>query len=457
MAEGVLGEIVRNKRSEIAVRLRGAGFDPPPTRRCFRAVLERPGARFIMEVKKASPSGHRSSVTTGCAVDAFAPVADAISVLTDDRYFDGSLDDLRLVRERFDGPILAKDFILDPAQVTEARAHGADAVLAILAVLTDAEAAEILAEARRLSMDVVVEVHDETEVQRALSLGAGIIGINNRDLRTLKTDLSTTERLARLVPPGRTRISESGIGTKQDVERLSPLVDAFLVGSSLMSAEDVGQAARRLVFGAVKVCGLTRAQDVRAAAAAGASHAGVIFVPGTPRAVGSNAAALVAEIRALGLQSVGVFRDQPVTEVAQVADAVELDCVQLHGREPDLPSLRECLPSRCEIWALSGVGQRAEPAREGADRTLFDTRIGPSSGGTGRQFDWSLLAGRADLPTAFLGGGIGPANARAAQRIGTFGLDVGSSVEAAPGRKDPERLASLFAELRPHCRHARCG
>ena len=454
MAEGVLASIVERKRRDVAARLGGGTFAAQPTQRSLRAALARPGARFIMEVKKASPSGHRSSVPVEAAVDAYAPVADAISVLTDGPFFGGSLDDLRTARERFDGPILAKDFIVDPGQVAEARAHGADAVLAIMAALSDDEAAAVLAEARRLSMDVLVEVHDETELQRALRLDARIIGINNRDLKTLRTDLSTTERLAPLVPQDRIIVSESGLGARRDVERLGPLVDAFLVGSSLMSAGDVPQAARLLVFGPVKICGLTMAEDVRLAAAAGATHAGFIFVPGTPRRLGSEAAALVAEACSSGLRAVGVFRDQQPSDVSATAHALGLDAVQLHGAEDDLGGLRANFPPDCEIWAVSAVGDSLDPPRAGADRTLFDTRLGASSGGTGRAFDWSRIAGRADLPTAFLAGGIGPHNVRAAQKVGAFGLDIGSSIEAAPGRKEPERLRSLFEALRPDCRQA---
>jgi indole-3-glycerol phosphate synthase/phosphoribosylanthranilate isomerase len=454
MAESVLKAIVEQKRRDVESRLAGATFNARPTGRSLRSALARPGSRFIMEVKKASPSGHRSSVSVESAVAAYAAVADAISVLTDGPFFGGSLEDLGTARAGFDGPILAKDFIVHPAQVPEARSFGADAVLAILAILSDSEAAEVLEEARRLSMDVVVEVHDETELHRAVALGAGIIGINNRDLKTLKTDLATTERLARLAPPGPLLVSESGISTRADVERLAPIVDAFLVGSSLMSAEDVGQAARRLVFGSVKICGLTRIEDVREAASAGATHAGFIFVPGTPRALDS-ADALVAQAKALGLRAVGVFRDAPPEEVERSARSLGLDAVQLHGSEEDLAGLRPALPESCEIWALSAVDSMAEPVRSGADRTLFDTRLGDSSGGTGTTFDWSLVAGAPELARAFLAGGIGPENARAAQKIGAYGLDVGSGVEASAGRKDRTKLRALFDALRPDCRQVR--
>ena len=157
----VLERIVGRKREEVTARLGGWPVEAVPTTRSLRSALSRPGARFIMESKRASPSGHRSVATAEEAIAAYAPVADAVSVLTDGPDFGGSLDDLRMVRQRFDGPILAKDFIVHAAQVSEARAAGADAVLAMMSVLDDMTAAAVLAEARRYKMDVIVEVHGE--------------------------------------------------------------------------------------------------------------------------------------------------------------------------------------------------------------------------------------------------------------------------------------------------------
>lgn len=451
MAEGVLAEIVRNKRSDVVNRLASTTLDPPPTRRSLRSALARPGARFIMEVKKRSPSGHRSEIEVVDAVDAYAPVADAISVLTEGRFFGGSVDDLRTARAGFEGPILAKDFVIDPRQVVEARFHGADAILVILSAVDDLEAAGIMAEARRLSMDVVVEVHDERELDRALALGAEIVGINNRDLRTLATDLSVSEGLAKLVPQDRILVSESGIGSRRDVERLSTLVDGFLVGSSLMASNEIVQAARALVFGQVKICGLTRSPDVELAAKAGATHAGFIFAEESPRRVDGEAAELTAEARRLGLRTVGVFNGQSAAEIANLAHKLGLSAVQLHGGQ-NPRALRAKLPANCEIWAVSGVGEAAEPSRAGADRILFDTKSGGRTGGTGKSFDWSLVANHPDLPKAFIAGGIRAANAREAQRVGAFGIDVGSGVEAAPGRKDPAKVQALFEALRPSSR-----
>lgn len=454
MAEGVLAEIAQRKRRDVAARLEGVTFDPKPTTRSLRKALARPGARFIMEVKQASPSGHRSAISVEQAVTAYAPLADAISVLTDAPYFGGSLDDLTIAREHFDGPILAKDFIVDRCQVAEARTHGADAVLAILAMIDDDEACALIAEAERLNMDVIVEVHDERELRRALALGAGIIGVNNRDLKTLTTDLAVTERLAELVPDDRVLISESGIRSRNDVERLSERVEAFLVGSSLMAADNIAQAARALVYGSLKICGLTREEDAELAAKSGATHVGVVFVEHSPRRVGEAAARIAARSRRHGLQTVGVFRSQPVEFIARKAWDIGLDAVQLHDRALDLRQLRSLLPRGCEIWAVCSVGETAEPARLDANRSVFDSMVDGQTGGTGRPFDWNLIAGRIDQRRAFLAGGIGPDNARAAQRAGTFGIDVGSRIESAPGRKDPDQLKALFASVRPPCRRS---
>lgn len=442
---GILGQIIARKRGDVAARLGGTSFDPEPTRRSFHAALSNPGARFIMEVKRASPSGHKSSVAVADAARAYAPVADAISVLTDAPYFNGSLDDLRAVRALFDGPILAKDFVVDPRQVTEARAHGADAVLAIVAALDDEEIEEIMTEARRLRMDVLVEVHDEAELARALALGAGIVGINNRDLKTLKTDLAVTERLAALVPENRLLVSESGVRDRADVERLAPNADAFLVGSSLMASDNVGEAARALAFGRVKICGVTSADDAAAAAASGATHVGMIFAAQSPRKVGGQALEIADAARSAGAKVVGVFQDHEPDEVARTAGTLGLDAIQLHGSE----NVAHFSGAASEIWAVCGIGEETEVEREGVDRILYDTRAGGRSGGTGQAFDWSRVAGRPHLSSAFLAGGIGPANARSAQQVGSYGIDVSSGVESAPGVKDKAKLKALFDALRP--------
>lgn len=441
----VLGQIVAHKRAEVAARF--ADFDgsaAEPSTRSLEAALRQPGARFIMEVKRASPSGHRSAHSIETAARAYAGVADAVSVLTDERFFHGSFEALRMVRDLFDGPILAKDFVVDPRQVTEARLAGADAVLCMLSVLDDERARAVMAEAARLHMDVLTEVHDEAELQRAIDLGARIVGINNRDLKTLKTDLAVTERLAPLVPTEAVLVSESGVATRADVERLAPLADAFLVGSSLMAADDVGEAARALVFGRVKICGLTRREDVHLAAAAGATHAGLILVPGTPRALTiEEARPLAALARAEGLKPVGVFRNASVDAVIEASEALNLAAIQLHGDESadTVEAIRALFDG--EVWT-AGKDER------GGHRHLFDH----GAGGTGEAFDWTDIAGHSGLSEAFLAGGIGANNARAAQATGVYGIDASSRLERAPGIKDQDKVRALFDALRPTKRKA---
>jgi indole-3-glycerol phosphate synthase/phosphoribosylanthranilate isomerase len=458
-ASGILAEIAARKRADVAARLAGTSLDAlrgraAPTRLSLAAALGRPGARFILELKRASPSGGalRPAADPASLGRAYRGVADAMSVLTDAPFFGGSLADLEAVRRSFEGPILAKDFVVDPRQVPEARLQGADAVLAILSLLDDEEAAGIMAEARRLGMDVLVEAHDEAEVRRAVALGAAIIGINNRCLNAMTIDLATTERLAPLIPRDRLVVAESGIAGRADVERLAPFADAFLVGSSLMRAPDPALAARALAFGRVKVCGITDGNDAKAAAAHGASFIGLVLVPGTPRALAlADAEAIAADTP---VPVVGIFRNEKMMRVADSARALGLHAVQLHGEEDEgyIRGLRALLPEAVEIWTAAAVGRELPAPRNGSTRTLFDTRVGGRSGGTGIAFDWSRIDGRADLPQAVLAGGLGPSNAAAAARVGAYALDVGSGVEARPGRKDPEKLAAFFAALRTPAR-----
>ena len=454
MAEGVLGQIADAKREELARRFDGVWIDAlraraEPTERSLAGVVAQGGARFILEIKRASPSGGpiRPHADPVALARGYAGVADALSVLCDSAYFGGSFEDLAAARGEFDGPILAKDFFIDPRQVAEARIAGADAILVMLSLLDDAAARAMIAEARRFGMDALVEVHDESEMRRALSLGAPLIGINNRDLCDLGVDLSTTERLERLAPD-RLLVSESGFSTRTDVERIAPLVDGFLIGSSLMRSQDPAQAARVLLFGRTKLCGLSCGADVRAARPA--AHAGFVFVPGSPRHVTANGAApLVGSARRSGMLPVGVFRDAPLRSVADIATLLDLHAVQLHGREDEsyVRSLRSELPSACEIWTALSVGREPLVGR-GGDRLVFDN----GDGGTGKTFDWALVEGHPDLLRAIVAGGIGPRNAAAALGLGAYAIDVGSSLDASPGRKSPQKIAELFDLLRPASR-----
>lgn len=255
----VLDSIVQARRERIdELRARFGHLraeDLERSQRSFAAALRTrsgqgrsPQPALIMECKAASPSRGtiRSDYDPASLAAQYAPYAAAVSVLTEPDRFNGSFDDLAAVREVVDVPVLCKDFIVDEVQVLAARSLGADAVLLMLSVVPDDVYRELAELAHSLGMEVLTEVSTPQEMYRASALGAEVIGINNRDLRTLETDLARTEEMAPLAPAGVVLVGESGIGAAEDVRRLSGLVDALLVGSSLSGAPDPAEAARQL-------------------------------------------------------------------------------------------------------------------------------------------------------------------------------------------------------------------
>ena len=260
--DDILERIAAYKRAEVRERRAAASLDQMDARireqtptRGFRAALERghaPGRlALIAEIKKASPS--RGLIRADFDPPALARAyerggAACLSVLTDGPSFQGADAHLTAARVAVALPCLRKEFLLDPWQVGESRALGADAVLVILALVDDSLAAELISEARRLGMDVLVETHDVAEIRRAAGLGADLIGVNNRDLRTFVTDLAVTEILAEEVPATALLVTESGVHTPADAARLEHAgARAMLVGESLMRAPDVEAATRALL------------------------------------------------------------------------------------------------------------------------------------------------------------------------------------------------------------------
>jgi indole-3-glycerol phosphate synthase len=254
---GILAEIVETKRREVdSLRPRADAIErmlddaAPP--RDFLGALARPASvSLIAECKRRSPGagGIRPGVDPVELTLGYRDAgAAALSVLTDGDYFGGSLDDLRHVSAAVDLPVLRKDFTLDTLQLIEARGAGADAVLLIVRILDDPTLSRLHTAATALGMSVLVEVHDAIELRRALEIGADLIGINNRDLSTFTTDLATTLRLLGDIPDDVVVVSESGIRTRGDVERLGEAgVDAILVGEALLTAPDPATAAAGLV------------------------------------------------------------------------------------------------------------------------------------------------------------------------------------------------------------------
>jgi indole-3-glycerol phosphate synthase len=243
--EGVEERRAQTPQADLESRLPGRGDDRP-----FSEALVRPGLSIIAEFKRRSPSAGEISASAAVAEQVGAYErggAAALSVLTDERHFGGSLEDLRAARAACSLPTLRKDFIVDPYQLLEAAVNGADAVLLIARALEGSELRDMYESSRNLDLDCLVEVHDADELERALQLDADVIGINNRDLDGGTVDVATTYELMPDVPAGKTVVAESGISTREELEELERVgVDAVLIGSALMSATDPESLTREL-------------------------------------------------------------------------------------------------------------------------------------------------------------------------------------------------------------------
>ena len=252
-----LDRILSHKQEELAAAMAArplaevrATAETAPATRDMVTALRRDTVALIAEVKHASPS-------KGMLIEPFEPLslakvyaengAAAISVLTDERFFQGHLDDLAAVRNAVNVPVMRKEFIIAPYQVYEARAAGADALLLIVAALDDEQLADLYTLTTQLGMTALVEVHNEAELERALKLGAALIGINNRDLKTFDVDLETTGRLAALVPDGVTLVAESGLRNPADVARMGQLgAHAVLIGETLVKSDKLAETVKSL-------------------------------------------------------------------------------------------------------------------------------------------------------------------------------------------------------------------
>nr|WP_136251937.1 bifunctional indole-3-glycerol-phosphate synthase TrpC/phosphoribosylanthranilate isomerase TrpF [Ningiella ruwaisensis] len=478
----VLAKIVADKRNEIETRKQAFPLSEfkhkleKGTKSFIQAIRGKKGGKkggekagFIFECKKASPSKGliRENFDLREIVTSYEKEAACFSVLTDEKYFQGKFEYLEYVTSRVSQPVLNKDFFIDTYQIYLARYYRADAVLLMLSVLDDATYSELSRLCYSLGMEVLTEVSNEDETHRALALGAKIIGINNRDLRDLSTDLATTEKLVPIIRNSNfdgVIISESGIYTHQDLLRLHQLVDGFLVGSSLMAQSNLDLAVFQLAYGEVKICGVTQISDAQAIAQTQASYMGLIFAPNSPRYVSiEQAKSIVAAVKDVFKGAiVGVFVDAPLSQVIQYSHQLDLDVVQLHGNESVdyISELKPALGDTTQIWKVVSVTEQesAETLQEKLDtyiaadasieRFLLDCKIGTQVGGTGKSFDWSLLQSIELNKKAMIAGGIHPQNAKDAMQIGLSGIDVNSGVESAPGQKDITKIQALFSSLR---------
>ena len=420
-------------------------------------ALKQPNAGYILECKKASPSKGliREQFDLDEILHAYTPHAAGISVLTDEKYFQGKYEYLEYVTQRVTQPVLNKDFFIDEYQVHLARKYNADAILLMLSVLDDEQYQTLAKLADHYQLDVLTEVSNEEEALRAVKLGARIIGINNRNLRDLSTDLAATEKLVPLLKQqldyDAVIISESGIYTHQDVLRLAHFVDGFLVGSSLMAEQDLAQAVNNLVLGRTKVCGITRVEDAKQAKSLGACYAGFIFAPKSKRCIDLATAKQIA--LQVPFNYVGVFVNASCADIVAATKALNLTAVQLHGDESQvfISELRAKLAPEVAIWKAKGVTDALPDSSEtDVDLFLLDCKVGSETGGTGQQFSWQLLNNLGNKDRFGLAGGINCENIQSAVAQGLHLIDINSGAESAPGVKDHQKLAAAFAALRQY-------
>jgi indole-3-glycerol phosphate synthase/phosphoribosylanthranilate isomerase len=382
----------------------------------FRDALAAPGLQGIAEVKRRSPSAGelRADADPAALASAYERAgAAAVSILVDAR-FDGSWDDLRSARAAARLPLLAKGFFSTDEDLRTAREAGADAALLILRDLDDETAKRLLAAAADLGLDTLVEAHDAAELARAARLDAGVIGINARDLATFEIDRRAQLELVTAAPRDRVVVAESGIESRaQGAAAELAGADAILVGSALMRApEPAAKLAELLSRPLVKVCGVTRAEDVAAAADAGADLVGFVLAEGSPR-------------RAPGVLPVPETLLSVAVEVGE-ADGEDADLVQLYPREEG--KVR---------------GRDAVLLREGREvAKVLDLPWGETDSA-------HLERVRAAEGRIMLAGGLGPENVRAAiEAVRPWAVDASSALESAPGVKDHDRVRAYVAAAR---------
>ena len=383
----------------------------------FAEALAQPGFGAVAEFKRRSPSA--GDIRTDARVEDVVPAyeacgARAVSVLVD-AAFGGSLDDLRAARAAAgDVPLLAKGFFLLEEDLRDVRDAGADAALLILRALDDSTAAQLIVAADRLGLDTLVEAHDEQELERATRLGAPVIGVNARDLGTFDIDRAAQLELVAKAPQNRIVVAESAIHTRAQAAAAELAgADAVLVGTSLMRAPDPGAKLRELLSRPlVKVCGLTRQEDVDAAVEAGADLCGFIFAEGSPRR--AEAVLRVPET----VLTVAVFVGEPEERGADLVQLYSHEEGKVRGRDAVL--LRDGEP----------VARVADLPWEGEDPDHWRDARGSD--------DRLVLAGR-----------LGPHNVREAIRtVQPWAVDAASQLESAPGIKDHDKVRAFVEEAR---------
>ncbi len=423
----------------------------------FEKALRQQDINFICEVKKASPSKGiiaQHFPYLDIAKEYEIAGASAISVLTEPDYFLGSDKYLQEIASTVNIPVLRKDFTLDEYQIYEAKILGASAVLLICALLSEEELIYFREIADKLGLSCLVEAHDEAEIKKAINSKARIIGVNNRNLKDFTVDVENSLRLRPLVPEDIIFVSESGMKTDKDIQKLRDnKVSAALIGETFMRAEDKVSQLQKL-YGAmgkiqIKICGIRRKQDVEYVNDFQPDYMGFIFAGQSRRYVNAFEAEQLTRSASSYIKKVGVFVDEKPAVIANLVRNVPLDVVQLHGNEDEamIKEIKEL--TGVPVWKAVRVRTKEDVNKfidSSADMLLFDAYSENIAGGTGKTFNWDLLK---DVKRKFiLAGGLNIKNiARAIRTCKPYGVDISSGVET-DFVKDKEKIRQIMRIIR---------
>ncbi|CAL4320949.1 bifunctional indole-3-glycerol-phosphate synthase TrpC/phosphoribosylanthranilate isomerase TrpF [Buchnera aphidicola] len=416
------------------------------TRNFIQALnIKRP--TFILEFKKSSPSLGliNNNFNLKKISQVYKKYSSVISVVTEENYFHGNIKNIPIIKKYVKQPILCKDFIFDPYQIYLARYYQADAILLMLSVLNDEQYLYLSHISRKLNLGILTEISNLKELKRALKLKVKVIGINNRNLHDLSIDINKTKNLSPFIQNKSIIISESGIYTNQQVKELSPFVNGFLIGSSLMKSNNLEISIKKIIFGNNKICGLTRVKDAKYSKKYGAIYGGLIFCKNSPRKINKKISTQITQIK--NLLFVGVFQNQKIEFILKKIFLLNLKIIQLHGIENSkyIALLRKKIGQKIKIWKSINVNQNKffYKKNKKINKYLFDNK----NPGSGKCFDWNILK-KENYKNIILSGGLNTKNCKKASKIGFFGLDFNSGLEKRIGIKDKKKIKKIFNILR---------
>ncbi|XBC40990.1 MAG: bifunctional indole-3-glycerol-phosphate synthase TrpC/phosphoribosylanthranilate isomerase TrpF [Buchnera aphidicola (Nurudea yanoniella)] len=418
--------------------------------RNFYEALKKNHPAFIFEFKKKSPSlGELNNFHPEFVANIYKKYASAISVLTDEKYFNGKFEFIPIIKNiAIHQPILCKDFFIDPYQIYLARYYQADAILLILSILTDFQYNFLRNLAISLKMNVLTEIKNQEELNRAIDLNAYIIGINNRNLSDFSISITNTCKLASKIPKNIISISESGITNYHQIRKLQSIVHGFLIGSSLMKSSNLENTIRKIIIGRNKICGLTNLKDLKISKKYGAIYAGFIFCKSSPRYIDPDVATNISHF--VHIKYIGVFCDENIEVIINIIKKIQFYAIQLHGNENQkyINSLKKKISPSIKIWKAipwTKIHVDKKFSFKNINKYVCDNVKSIQT----TPFNWSLLKNK-NLKDIFLAGGLNIYNCILASQIGCFGLDFNSGLEISPGIKDKSKIKLLFRSLRQH-------